>query len=171
MNIYSLEILQAIMNVHRHVYPKKCFITTDNGKEWRPINGTGCAHFVAHQLGIKRGFKGGTACIEGYAISVRLILQEMCLVQSLFHVGINDVWFNDATFKPQTGKDHCGIVTSVRLSDEKANTERQVGLEDKPMFNLLPIIEIKHCSSHQGGIFTNEWSEYFHGEGKFYRLC
>ena len=32
---------QAVAEVDRHVEPKACFVTTDNGRDWRPLTGTG----------------------------------------------------------------------------------------------------------------------------------
>lgn len=146
---------EAIDLVHPHVFPRECFITTDNGRDWRPINGTGCAHFVAHRRNIQTGVKGGNACIHGYAVSVRVLLDGLVPVLSVVDVETNDMWFNDAVFRPQAGKDHCGIVSCVsRESSDDPITE----------------ISITHCSNKQVGVLTNDWKEYFHGEGRFYRL-
>ncbi len=151
----------AAATVDNHVHAKACFITSDNGKDWRPITGTGCAHYVAHTLGIQKGGRGGTACMEGYAVPVRLLLQGLVLVGSINEVRVNDIWFNDATFRPQAGGDHCGIVTAVT-----SRTDGQGGFA----IAVTPTIEITHCSSGQGGVFTNDWATWFHGLGQFYRL-
>ncbi len=40
---------QAIAIVPSHVSPKPCFIELENtAKGYRPIPGTGCAHWIAH---------------------------------------------------------------------------------------------------------------------------
>jgi hypothetical protein len=148
----------AIQLVPRHVFPRDCFITTDNGKDWRPIHGTGCAHFVAHSLSIRGGVRGSNACIHGYPVSVRLLLDTLAPVLSVNDVQVNNIWFGDEVFECQAGKDHCGIVSSA---------SRDFGTEAT---NQIPDIAITHCSNRRDGIFTDDWSKYFQRKGQFYRL-
>jgi len=170
--------------VDQHVDPKPCFVTTDDGRVWRSISGTGCAHYVAHTLGIKGGGAGGTACLEGFIVPVRLLLGALSgQVISVYDVRVNDIWFNDETFTPQArARDHCGIVTGIIPGRQMPPLHYSHGLMTrlatlpglKPMpaneFEYSkPTITITHCSSGQGGVFPNDWSKYFHSGGKFYR--
>ena len=46
----------AVAAVPAHVEPKPCFVWyTGNARGWTPIPGTGCAHWIAHQLGLGAG--------------------------------------------------------------------------------------------------------------------
>ena len=132
--------------VDRHVEPKACFVTTDNGRDYRPIIGTGCAHWVSHQLGIRRGTPGGSACDLGYAIRVPDVLTGRASVLPA-DVQAGDVWAND-------GRTHTGLVDSVTQAEKEGQK---------------PKVVIRHCSSGQGGVATNDWATYFRGGGHFYR--
>jgi hypothetical protein len=151
-----LKKSDAIAAVGKYITPKPCFITTDDGISWRPISGTGCAHFVAHQVGVVRGIKGSTACMQGYVLSVRGLTEFFTPLNSVKDVRPNDVWFNDAVFVNQCGQDHCGIVTDIGYDTDK----QKVG----------QIIKITHCSNKQGGVVTNDWKVHFNKSGRFYRL-
>jgi hypothetical protein len=157
----------AVGEVRQHVEPKDCFVTTDNGKDWRPITGTGCAHFVAHILGVKKGGAGGTACMEGYTVPVRLLLEGLVKVGTLVDVKVADIWFNDATFRSQAGRDHCGIVTAVTAITD--------GQGDYAI-SVTPTIEITACSSAdagcgvENGVIKKDWATYYYGLGQFFRL-
>lgn len=135
---------EAIAQVDNHVSRKNCFVTFD-GKTWKPIEGTGCAHYVAHVLGIKKGAPGSTACLEGFAIRVPQLISGLATVAPA-DVQVDDIWANN-------GLDHCGIVTEVI----------------PPAGKQKLIIEITHCSSRQRGVVTNEWSKHFGSGGRFYR--
>jgi len=114
-NIYPFQVQQqtagwytkkerAISHVPSHVFPKECFIWNDGSPNspWRVIPGTGCAHWVAHQLGIKTG---DARCYDGYAIRVRDILSGRVEVV-LRDAKVGDVWTNEDLT-------HCGIVRQV----------------------------------------------------------
>lgn len=136
----------AIGQVDMHVSHKECFITFhSNSKGWKPIDGTGCAHYVAHVLGIRKGVAGSNACMEGFAIRVPQLTSDLSTVLST-DVRVNDIWAN-------AGLTHCGIVTKVTPKTDK-----------QPL-----IIEITHCSSSQHGVVTNQWHTHFGSGGNFYR--
>ncbi|ODS36207.1 hypothetical protein BEH94_05120 [Candidatus Altiarchaeales archaeon WOR_SM1_SCG] len=90
----------------------KCFVWDDNRYNdpehpWRVIPGsgcelgTGCAHWVAHQLNIK----SNPGCSEGYAIRVSQVIAGRREVE-LKNCKVGDIWTND-------GKTHTGIVCQV----------------------------------------------------------
>jgi hypothetical protein len=133
---------QAIKAVRRHVFPKPCFIWYKNNAEgFEPIPGTGCAHYVAHQLGIK-----GTrsVCADGFLFRVPDLVAGLAPVKAE-DVQVHDIWANAKL-------DHTGLVIAVRTD---AKNVKQFTIE--------------HCSSRQGGVVTNDWRQYFHGQGSFYR--
>lgn len=137
---------QAVAQVDRHVSPNRCFIWyMDRQRGWEPIGGTGCAHYVAHQLGRNTGRPGSNGCNENYLIRVPDLVRGMTVVAPA-DVAAGDVWAN-------TDLSHCGIVTAV----VRHPTTNQVDFA------------ITHCSSRQGGVFTNNWSSYFGSGGRFYR--
>lgn len=134
---------QAVLRVPQHVEPKVCFVTHINSKEgWDTLAGTGCAHWLAHQKGMRRGHPGdGHTCVQGCPTRVKdVVLGRVNVATGQVQKG--DIW---AT------ADHCGIVESV------------IPLPTKP------VIMIRNCSSKQGGVFLNDWANHFKGEGKFYR--
>ena len=135
---------QAVLLVPRHVEPKPCFVThVNNITGWASLEGTGCAHWVAHQKNFKRGRAGdGHTCTLGHPTRVKdLVFGRSPVPAAMVQRG--DLWATE---------EHCGIVESiVRLP-------------------LAPaVILIRNCSSKQGGVFVNDWATHFKGAGKFYR--
>lgn len=100
---------EAVANVPTHVSPKYCFVWRDgtSALPWRPIPGTGCAHWVAHQKGI--GSSPG--CYDGYAIRVTQVTSGKT-AYSLSNANVGDIWTN-------TDQSHCGIVISVGSNQVK----------------------------------------------------
>jgi hypothetical protein len=94
---------EAVANVPTHVSPKYCFVWKDGGGSlpWRPIPGTGCAHWVAHQKGIH----SSPGCYDGYGIRVSQVTAGRTS-HSLSNANVGDIWTN-------TDSSHCGIVISV----------------------------------------------------------
>ena len=138
---------QAVAAVDAHVEPKACFVTfVGTAAGWSPLSGTGCAHWVAHQLGIIRGSRGNNACDLGNPIRVRDVVSGRGAIQPA-DAQVNDIWAN-------TGLTHCGLVATITPAATAG---------------APPIITITHDSSGQGGVFTNDWATYFHGGGVFYR--
>jgi hypothetical protein len=139
------DIAAAAQRVDRHVEPKSCFVWFTGAQGWQPIGGTGCAHWVAHQLGIHSGGRSGQ-CLEGYTYRVRTLIQGMRPI-ALENVQVNDVFVTLA-------QDHTGLVVRVAPNP----------LPKKPR-----VIMIRHDSSNQGRVADNDFAGYFHGHGSFYR--
>jgi len=79
---------------NKHVEPKACFVTYKGGDSWLPFLGTGCAHWVAHQLDISSGAPSNQ-CLEGHSIRVPDVIQGKQKI-SIGDVVVNDIWANDA---------------------------------------------------------------------------
>jgi hypothetical protein len=140
------DLAGAVKRVDKHVDPKDCFVWYKDGKSsWQPIPGTGCAHWVAHQLGITSGSKG-EKCMLGFSFKVPTVVGSKSKVE-LAKVKVNDIWAS-------TTKKHTGLVLKV-TADPKA--------PDKPK------ITIRHDSSGQGGVSDDDFATHFKGEGSFYR--
>ena len=98
-------IFAARVRVPQHVDPKDCFVTYASNNNWAPISGTGCAHWVAHQLNVRvNGSNGG--CLSGFIYRVRT------LVANRTPLSLADVQVNDIYVTPKM--DHAGLV--VRIS-------------------------------------------------------
>lgn len=94
---------EAVANVPTHVSPKYCFVWRDGSSSlpWRPIPGTGCAHWVAHQKGIT----SSPGCYDGYSIRVSQVTSGRTSY-SISNARVGDIWTN-------TDQSHCGIVIAV----------------------------------------------------------
>jgi hypothetical protein len=128
------------------VQPKECFITYFGNGAWKPIDGTGCAHWVAHQKNIQSG-SAMDKCLNGFTVRVKALIIGRTQVTDLKKVQVNDIWVNDTS-------DHTGMVLTIKLGAKPT---------DKPQ------ITIRHDSSGQGRVADNDWGVFFHGKGKFYR--
>jgi hypothetical protein len=89
---------------NKHVEPKSCFVTYRGGDSWLPFLGTGCAHWVAHQLDISTG-AASNQCLEGHSIRVPDVIQGKPKI-AIDDVAVNDIWANDALT-------HMGLVSKV----------------------------------------------------------
>jgi len=135
----------AVSKVDRHVSPKECFVWyMNNARGYEPIEGTGCAHYVAHQLGMRSGHSSSNGCDHGYLIRVADVVRGKGWVPAT-EVQVNDVWASDDLA-------HCGVVTGIAAGDDGQ-----------------PLITITHCSSRDGGVFASDWKLRFRGGGRFYR--
>ena len=136
-------------NIHRHVEPKECFVSYTGGTlGWKSIPGTGCAHWVAHQLGITAPHIN--ICALGYQFRVPDIISGARKIDRQEEkVEINDIWAN-------SNQNHCGLVSNI----EDVKTGEKV----------IQKITIKHCSSNQGMVAENDFNSHFNGDGNFYRL-
>jgi hypothetical protein len=121
----------AVARVSKHISPKACFITTDDGILWRPISGTGCAHFVAHQLKVVGGIKGSTACLLGYPLAVRRLINSFLPIDSIQGLRRNDVWFNEAV--PNGSTDGKMTIAEERSSHEMERS-RAIGIPTREVF-------------------------------------
>lgn len=144
-------IVAARGHVDRHVEPKACFVWYVGANNWQPITGTGCAHWVAHQRGI-RSQGGQEQCLEGY------IYRVATLVQRTVAVPLADIRVNDIYVSP--GADHTGLVIRITPAPPP-----RPGQPPAP-----PQITIRHDSSGQGRVADNEFATYFHGQGTFRRF-
>lgn len=140
------SMAQARSIIDRHIEPKECFITYLGNGAWKPIGGTGCAHWVAHQKGIYSG-SAMDKCLKGFTYRVKVLIQGKMPVTEIKKVQAGDIWVNETS-------DHTGLVLTIRP-----------GI--KPTDN--PYITIRHDSSGQGRVAENDWATFFHGKGKFYR--
>jgi hypothetical protein len=139
-------IAGAVNQVDRHVEPKDCFVWYQKSNTWVPIPGTGCAHWVAHQLGL-RNVGYGDKCLEGFAYRIPDLIQGKAIV-TLDKVQVNDIYvISDGS--------HTGLVSKVKPANPKTGSALQ--------------ISIMHDSSRQGQVAENDFSTYFKGKGKFYR--
>jgi hypothetical protein len=136
----------ARRNIDKHVVPKDCFITYFSNGAWKPIDGTGCAHWVSHQKGITNG-SANDKCLDGYTCRVKVMIQGKLQVTDLKKVQVNDIWVNETS-------DHTGLVFTVKPAAKPGND---------------PTITIRHDSSGQGKVADNDWATFFHGKGRFYR--
>jgi hypothetical protein len=139
------DIATARGRVNGHVEPKACFVWYEGGtRGWQPIPGTGCAHWLLHQLGRKTG--GGPTCLEGYPVRVASVIVGRTAV-SVMNVHVNDIYVTPT-------RDHTGLVIGVTPPAQRGGT---------------PGITIRHDSSAQGRVAEDEFATYFHGNGSFYR--
>jgi len=139
-------ISKACDLVDEHVSPRDCFIAYEGNGCWQPIEGTGCAHWVAHQLNIH----GGTPseqCLAGYTCRVNALLGGRQRVVDMALVRARDIYVTP-------NMDHVGLVSRVT----------------KPLqTGSAPSIFIRHATSIHGQIAENGFSTYFHSCGYFYR--
>ena len=120
----SKEDAQA--QVDGHVEPKPCFVWFEgNAKGWAPMPGTGCAHWISHQLGITRGLK----CDVGKTVRVKDVIAPMTPVP-LAKVEVGDIWRSTEVAS------HAGIVRQ-KISSEAVMVEhdsvRQKGVVTQQM--------------------------------------
>ena len=139
-------IIKARGRVDRHVEPKDCFIWYVSHDNWQPITGTGCAHWVSHQLNIQVG-GAGARCCSGFTYRVPVLVHSRVRVHDISQVRVNDIWASPTL-------DHTGLVIRV-TPPAKAGSQ--------------PTITIRHDSSGQGRVAENDFGTYFHGQGSFYR--
>ncbi|MBN1362191.1 MAG: IPT/TIG domain-containing protein [Sedimentisphaerales bacterium] len=107
-----------------YIQPQECFIWKDGDPDtpWRVIPGTGCAHWVAHQLGLgvlpspwqqwETGHiepplpeEAWDVCYDGYYINVTTLVEGLEEIERE-KVIVGDVW-------TQSDLGHCGIVREV----------------------------------------------------------
>ncbi|MFM7036602.1 MAG: hypothetical protein ACKO2L_02655 [Planctomycetaceae bacterium] len=129
--------------------PAACFVWYVGNNQWRQITGTGCAHWVAHQLNI-RASGNDPHCLEGYIYRVASLVRRTTPV-ALSDLRVHDVYVNPAA-------DHTGLV--VRIIPGASRTGQSQG---------APQIWIRHDSSRQGHVADNEFATYFNGQGTFRR--
>ncbi|MFN0101519.1 MAG: hypothetical protein ACKV2U_05445 [Bryobacteraceae bacterium] len=139
-------ITAARGRVDRHVQPRECFIWYVSNDKWQPISGTGCAHWVSHQLNITTG-GSGDRCLGGFTYRVRSLVRSRTAVPNISNVQVNDIWASPSL-------DHTGLVIRIAPPAKAGGS---------------PVLTIRHDSSRQGGVAENDFATYFHGQGSFYR--
>ena len=139
-------ITAARNRVGRHVEPKDCFIWYVSNDNWQPITGTGCAHWVSHQMNIHAG-GAGDRCFSGFTYRVPVLVHSRVAVSNISQVRVNDIWASPTL-------DHTGLVIRVTPAAQAGGQ---------------PAITIRHDSSGQGRVAENDFATYFHGHGAFYR--
>ena len=141
------QIEAAVKKVDKHVEPKGCLVWYEGGKTgWQPIPGTGCAHWVAHQRGIKRG-SAGEQCMLGYPFRVSTTIGGTSLVKKIEDVKAGDFYVAD-------DGSHMGIVCKVTPNAKEPGK---------------PAILIRHDSSKLGKVSESDYAGYFKGKGVFRR--
>ena len=144
-------IVSARRSVHQHVEPKACFVWYVGAGNWQPITGTGCAHWVAHRLGIlSEGAQ--EQCLSGY------IYRVATLIRRTIPVPISNIRVNDIYISPRS--DHTGLVIRITPAPPQRPGQPQRG----------PQIIIRHDSSRLGRVADSDYATYFNGEGTFRRL-
>lgn len=130
----------AVVKVDKHVEPKDCFVVYRGNDIWEPITGTGCAHWVSHQIGANHG---GTSekCLADRTIRVATLIAGRPKIARA-DVKVDDIYVTPA-------EDHCGLVKAVTPGGAT--------------------ITIRHDSSAQGGVRDNDFDQYFKGNGFFCR--
>jgi len=139
-------ITAARGRVDRHVQPNDCFIWYVSNDNWQPISGTGCAHWVSHELKIKAG-TASDRCLAGFTYRVRTLVFSRTPVTDISLVRVNDIWASPSV-------DHTGLVIRVTPPAQAGGR---------------PTITIRHDSSRQGRVAENDFATFFHGQGTFYR--
>ena len=109
------EAEEAAMEV---VNPSKCFVYEDGPDKaiegfcdkpypYRKIPGYGCAHYVAHKLGIKTGAKGAK-CRKGFSVKITQITYDRER-HGLDEAQVNDIW----TDRTDDDDSHSGVVVKI----------------------------------------------------------
>jgi hypothetical protein len=94
---------EARTQVPEHVDPKACFIWHESSaRGYTSMPGTGCAHWISHQLGISRGLK----CDVGHTVRVKDVIAGMTLVP-MARAQVGDIWRSTEVAS------HAGIVREV----------------------------------------------------------
>lgn len=94
----------AQAQVDVHVEPKRCFVWYKSSAHgWTPMPGTGCAHWISHQLDISRGL----TCDVGHSVRVRDVIKGMAPV-AMAKARAGDIWRSTEV------RSHAGIVRAVQ---------------------------------------------------------
>ncbi len=136
-------IFAARVKVKKHCEPRECFITYFSANNWQRIEGTGCAHYVAHRLKILSRLSL-FQCLSGYITRVVDLIPVTTLI-NLAEVQLNDIYITPDI-------KHTGIVTKIEILKNGASK-----------------INITHASSGQNIVAENDFTTYFFGKGTFRR--
>ncbi|HUQ83156.1 MAG TPA: hypothetical protein VM076_18535 [Gemmatimonadaceae bacterium] len=151
------KLADAQSLVPSYVEPRKCFVTLTSSKVgFDRIDGTPCAHYVSHHIALK-GRSGNFTCNEKFLVRVTDLIARLGSPIEPSEVQVGDVWAVHEHGNKRRGTEpssHCGVVFSVDR-DAAAGTSK---------------IMIRHCSSGQAKVATNDWVTHFHSSGAFYRV-
>jgi hypothetical protein len=152
-------IRAAVARLDAHVTPPDCFVWYKNSAEgWTPIFGTGCAHYVSHQMGINFG-TAADKCLAGFTYRVPVMLTGRTRVTGgLSAVRVGDIWVN-------TARSHTGIVSRIDPPAAPAPVARPRPGAPAP----VPILWITNASSGQHRLATDRFDLHFGSQGDFFR--
>lgn len=138
----------AISNVPKYVKPRECFIT-GKGNKWRPINGGGCAHYVAHEKDFNIKYK------KAYTINGKSAKKDCCYegfcCDKKYVINISQIkkWINEQIEGNNWEKRQYGV--QIREKDIWINTKTPAGTHTGFVNSIEPgktiKIKISHCSS------------------------
>jgi hypothetical protein len=124
----------ARTRVPAHVQPRDCFIWFVNNRAgWDTLPGTGCAHWVAHQI----GHSSGLTCDDGFSVRVTDVIAGRQRV-AFQDVQVGDLWENPGNAS------HIGIVRTI---------------DRDPKTNAVIAVHVENDSSRQGGVVTSRFTK------------
>ncbi len=151
---YCAECQERIDDARKSVCPlidpRECFVEFRGGDTWGKIVGTGCAHWVAHEIN-RTG--GSDECLLGHTIRIPDLIAGLSK-RSSDH-GRRNISVGDIYVTANHG--HCGLVVSV---DE--NTEQG----GKPKIVIRNDSSTSTCEGR--GVVDDDFDHHFHGKGEFY---
>jgi hypothetical protein len=142
-------IEDARRDVGRDIEPRDCFVWFRGGDTWEKITGTGCAHWVAHEID-----RGGEdqECLLGNTLRVEDLISGLStrsLDPSRRSISVGDIYATP-------DHEHCGLVVEIDESREPGGKRK---------------ITIRHDSSNSSGtgdgVKDSDFDEHFHGRGEF----
>jgi hypothetical protein len=99
------EIAVALRGVLPRVVPRECAAVAHGSAGWRPLTGSGAAHWLAHELGL-RPLPPHARCAAGFGVRrADLLVGRRELVRELPRAG--DLWLD-------LDEEGCGVVVHAR---------------------------------------------------------
>ncbi len=122
----------AVADVPAHVVPKACFVWIAGHGHWMVIPGTGCAHWVAHQMNLT----SGATCDSGFSIRVPDVIAGRTQY-AMANAQVGDIWENPGNAS------HVGIVRTVNKD---------------PATGAVTSTDVENDSSGRGGVVTTRFT-------------
>ena len=154
-NYYCAKCRDQIIHIARpsvggDIDPRDCFVVYIGGDQWEKIEGTGCAHWVAHEREIRRG-RADTQCLLGYTLRIEDLIAGLSTrtLDARRNIHVNDIYVT-------ANGQHCGLVVQVEESRVPGG-KRKISIRNDH-------------SNHSGtgkGVVTDDFDEHFHGTGVF----